>query len=176
MERMYYSVPYEYIQSEVHVRFSKGLIEVYFNDTRIASHKKLTGTIGQYVTLPEHMPDNHRLFLEHTPVNSREWDKEFGPNMLTMVEFLLINGSDKKALNQLMSSRSLMRKYTTEELELAAQNILIASSRPTVSVFKAILVRNKKRLKAQSNDTLITLKTNEAYGFVRGAHYFGSKK
>ncbi len=176
IERMYYSVPYEYIQSEVHVRLSKDLIEVYFNDTRIASHKRLMGMVGQYATLPEHMPDNHRLFLEHTPESSREWAGKIGSNMLEMVEFLLKNSSDKKALNQLMSLRSLTRKYAIEELELAAQNILVASSNPTVSVFKTILVRNKKRLKAEESDTLTSLKTNEAYGFVRGANYFGGKK
>ena len=82
IERMYYSVPYEYIQSEVHVRLSKELIEVYFNDSRIASHKRLTGRVGQYATLPEHMPDNHRLFLEHTPESSREWAGKISPNML----------------------------------------------------------------------------------------------
>ena len=132
--------------------------------------------VGQYATLPEHMPDNHRLFLEHTPESSREWAGKIGSNMLEMVEFLLKNSSDKKALNQLMSLRSLTRKYAIEELELAAQNILVASSNPTVSVFKTILVRNKKKLKAEESDTLTSLKTNEAYGFVRGANYFGGKK
>ena len=41
VNRMYYSVPYEYVQSQVDVRISKDLIEVYFKDMRIASHKIL---------------------------------------------------------------------------------------------------------------------------------------
>ncbi|WIV11090.1 IS21 family transposase [Proteiniborus sp. MB09-C3] len=50
VNRMYYYVPYEYVQSQVDVRITKDLIEVYFKDMRIASHKILLGEIGQYST------------------------------------------------------------------------------------------------------------------------------
>ncbi|MDN5810997.1 MAG: transposase, partial [Tetragenococcus koreensis] len=78
VDRMYYSVPYEYIQSDVDIRLSKDLIEVYFKESRIASHKRLKGKVGQYATLTGHMPDNHRLFMEHTPEISREWAESIG--------------------------------------------------------------------------------------------------
>lgn len=38
IERMFYSVPYEYVNDEVEVRITDNLIEVYFNEHRIASH------------------------------------------------------------------------------------------------------------------------------------------
>ena len=173
---MYYSVPYEYIQSDVDIRLSKELIEVYFKDARIASHKRLYGEVGQFSTLSEHMPDNHRLFLEHTPKNSREWAQSVGSNMEEFVDVLLNNGSEKKALNQLMSLRSLDKRHSKEELNLAAQNLLLASSNPTVSVFKTILARNKKRERAKDDGSLTKLTTGENYGFVRGADYFGGTK
>lgn len=31
---------------------------------RIASHLRLYGRIGQYCTNPDHMPDNHKKYLE----------------------------------------------------------------------------------------------------------------
>lgn len=176
IERMYYSVPYEYIQSDVDIRLSKKLIEVYFKDARIASHKRLYGEVGQFSTLSEHMTDNHRLFLEHTPKNSREWAQSVGSNMEEFVDVLLNNGSEKKALNQLMSLRSLDKRHSKEELDLAAQNLLLASSNPTVSVFKTILARNKKRERAKDDGSLTKLNTGENYGFVRGADYFGGTK
>lgn len=175
LERMYYSVPYEYIQNDVEIRLSKELIEIYFKDVRIASHKRLYGEIGQYSTLSEHMPDNHRLYLEHTPENSRQWAQTVGPHTEQFVEELLKNGSEKRALNQLMSLRSLGKKYSKDELELAAQNLLVASNHPTVSVFKTILSRNKKRERSESEGTLTQTSTNENYGFIRGANYFGGK-
>lgn len=173
IERMYYSVPYEYIQCDVDIRLSKELIEVYFKDTRIASHKRLYGEIGQFSTLSEHMPDNHRLYLEHTPKNSREWAQTIGSHMEEFVEVLLKNGSEKKALNQLMSLRSIEKRYSREEMNLAAQNLLLASTNPTVSVFKTILARNKKRKQAKDNGSLTKMTTTKNYGFVRGANYFG---
>jgi len=176
IERMYYSVPYEYIQSDVDVRLSKDLIEVYFKEVRIASHKRLLGESGQFSTLSDHMPDNHRLYLEHTPEKNREWAKTIGTNMELFVEALLKNRSEKKALNQLMSLRSLRKRHSKEELDLAAQNLLLASSNPTVSVFKTILERNKKREKAKNSETLTDHQTNENFGFVRGADYFGGKR
>lgn len=176
IERMYYSVPYEYIQSDVDIRLSKELIEVYFKDARIASHKRLYGEVGQFSTLSEHMPDNHRLFLEHTPKNSREWAQSVGSNMEEFVDVLLNNGSEKKALNRLMSLRNLDKRHSKEELDLAAQNLLLASSNPTVSVFKTILARNKKRERAKDDGSLTKLNTGENYGFVRGADYFGGMK
>ncbi|QXN87200.1 transposase [Tetragenococcus halophilus] len=175
VDRMYYSVPYEYIQSDVDIRLSKDLIEVYFKESRIASHKRLKGTIGQYATLTEHMPDNHRLFMEHTPENSREWAEGIGKNMLEFIETLLNRSPEKKALHQIISLRNLSRNHSNEALELAAQNILLASSRPTVTVYKTILNRNKKREKIKEQGKLTETQTNQSYGFVRGADYFGGK-
>src|SRR5699024_2253729 len=139
IELMFSFFTYEYMQYAVDVHLSKDLIDVYFKDARIASHMRLYGEIGQFSTLSEHMPDNHRFYLEHTPANSREWALSIGTNMERFIEFLLKNGSEKKALNQLMSLRSLEKSYSKEEMDLAAQNLLLASSNPTVSVFKTIL-------------------------------------
>ena len=98
---MYYSVPYEYIQSDVDVRLSKDLIEVYFKEVRIASHKRLSGETGQFSTFSEHMPDNHRLYLEHTPEKNLEWAKSIGTNMGVFAEALLKNSSEKKGLKSI---------------------------------------------------------------------------
>ncbi|SDK86674.1 Mu transposase domain-containing protein [Alkalibacterium thalassium] len=176
IERMYYSTPYEYIQSDVDVRLSKDLIEVYFKESRIASHKRLYGETGQYSTLTEHMPDNHRLYLEHTPDNNREWAQTIGPHMEAFVERLLHSSSEKKALNQLMSLRNLEKRYSKEDMDFAAHNLLLASSKPTVSVYKTILIRNKKREQAKENGSVTKMTTNENYGFVRGANYFGGNR
>lgn len=75
-----------------------------------------------------------------------------------------------------MSLRGLGKRYSKEEMDLAAQNLLLASSNPTVSVFKTILSRNKKRERAKDDGSLTQLNTGENYGFVRGADYFGGTK
>lgn len=79
VERMYYSVPYEYVRETVDIRLTTDLIEVYFKETRIASHKRLKGEIGQFSTRVDHMPDHHRSYLEHNPENSMNWAATIGP-------------------------------------------------------------------------------------------------
>lgn len=172
VDKMYYSVPYEYIRSEVDVRITKDLIEVYFKDHRIASHKRLKGELGQYSTLVDHMPENHRLFFEHTPENSRKWAESVGPRMLELVEFFLIKSPEKRALNQIMSLKSLARKNSPQDLEKTANSLLLASSNPTVSLFKTILSRKKKQGKPVAKNKGTSLENRENYNFIRGKDYF----
>lgn len=79
VERMYYSVPYDYVREQVDVRLTTDLIEVYFKETRIASHKRLTGEVGQFSTNTDHMPDNHKLYLEHTLKTIGNGQKQLDP-------------------------------------------------------------------------------------------------
>ena len=60
-----------------------------------------------------------------------------------------------------MSLRSIGKKYSKEELDLAAQNLLLASSNPTVSVFKTHSSEKiKKREKEKDNGTLTEHQTD----------------
>ena len=72
VESMFYSVPYEYIQQNIDIRMTENLIELYFNSMRIATHKRLYGKFGQYSTVRDHMPDNHKMYVDHTPESSIE--------------------------------------------------------------------------------------------------------
>lgn len=111
---MYYSVPYEYVQSQVDVRITKDLIEVYFKNMRITSHKILLGEIGQFETNPNHMPDNHRQYLEHTPDQIRNRANTIGYSSEKFVEYILDNHVEKKALTILLSFKNLTKYYSDE--------------------------------------------------------------
>ncbi len=71
IEKMLYSVPYEYIKKKVDVRVTEHTIEIFYNHNRIASHRRLTGRPGQYSTITEHMPQDGFLTL----VNRILWQK-----------------------------------------------------------------------------------------------------
>ncbi|WP_203249336.1 IS21 family transposase [Sporosarcina beigongshangi] len=172
VERMYYSVPYDYVRESVDVRLTTDLIEVYFKEARIASHKRLQGEFSQYSTNTDHMPDNHRAYLEHNPEKNREWAETIGPFMVQFVSRILEMNVEKKALNILGTVRNLSTKYSIEELEKAIETLLDISTNPTVSVLKGILERRKKREATPSNYPA----NDENYGFVRGANYFGRDK
>jgi len=55
LDNNYYSVPYQYIDKSVEVRFDKNLIRIYAGNEEIALHPKSIGQ-GQYVTNPSHFP------------------------------------------------------------------------------------------------------------------------
>lgn len=172
---MYYSVPYDYVRESVDIRLTTDLIEVYFKEARIASHKRLKGEIGQFSTNPDHMPDNHRLYLEHNPENNREWAETIGVSMAQFVSHILELNVEKKALNILSSLRNLSTKYTKKEMERAAETLIEISTNPTVSVLKSILERNKKRKQNPKADIDSRRANPNDHGFVRGASYFGRK-
>ena len=176
VNRMYYSVPYEYIQSQVDVRITKDIIEVYFKEMRIASHKILLGDIGQYSTDPNHMPDNHRKYLEHTPEQVRDWAKLIGENTEKFANYILENNAEKKALSILASFKNLTKYYSEELIEEGCETLMTISRVPTLSVLKTILKRMKNSQKSKEEGTLNETKTDNDYGFVRGANYFGGIK
>lgn len=173
VERMYYSVPYDYVREQVDVRLSANLLEVYFKEARIASHKRLREEVGQFSTNPDHMPDNHRLYLEHTPENNRTWAESIGPSMEQLVSHILKNNPEKKALTILSALRNLSTKYTRDALETATQALLDISTNPTIPVLKGILDRRKKR-KPMANHH--PGNNHDNHGFIRGAEYFGGDK
>lgn len=80
IEKMLYSVPYEYIKKTVDVRVTEHTIEIFYNHKRIASHCRLTGRPGQYSTITEHMPQNHQKYLEWNGDRFRQWPERIGIN------------------------------------------------------------------------------------------------
>lgn len=149
------------------------LIEIYFNHMRIASHKRMNGRFGQLSTQHDHMPDNHRLYIDQTPANAKEWAEEVGPNTLKVVDFLLdTTQPEKLALQSIFSLKKMERRYSKYEIERACKMIISMTNRPTVKSIQSLLVSNKKNdaeqeLKRKSENT------NKHYGFMRGAAYYG---
>lgn len=125
---MFYSVPYDYTREDVDVRLTANLIEVYFKDVRIASHTRLKGAIRQYATNTDHVPDNHRLYLDHNPENNRAWVRTVGTNMEKFVTYILENNVEKKALGFLAVIRNMNKGHLNNQMEAAASSLLEVAS------------------------------------------------
>lgn len=173
VESMFYSVPYEYINQQIEVRLSDDLVEIFFNHMRIASHKRLYGKFGQLSTSRDHMPDNHKLFVDQTPETAIEWGESIGEFTLKVIQYILdTSQTEKLALQSVFSLKKSERRYTKYEIERACKMIVQMTKRPTVKSIQAILKSNKK------NDAEQELKrhteiNNNNYSFTRGASYYG---
>lgn len=173
VESMFYSVPYEYINRQVEVKLSDDLVEIFFNHMRVASHKRLYGKFGQLSTIRDHMPDNHKLFVDQTPEAAIEWAESIGSSTLNVIQYILdASQTEKQALQSIFSLKKSERRYTKYEIERACKMIISMTQRPTVKSIQTILKNNKK------NDAEQELKrksdiNKHNYGFTRGASYYG---
>jgi transposase len=84
-----YSVPFEYIKRKVDIRVTKALIEIFYEGSRICSHPRLGGRLGQYSTVEEHMPPEHRKYVTWNGDRFRRWAVKIGPQTCAVVELLL---------------------------------------------------------------------------------------
>ena len=85
----FYSVPYLYAGKLLELRATAGAIEVFSEHERIASHIRSCVSQIRYVTLPEHMPSNHRAMADWTPERFEAWARKFGPETQAYIRFLI---------------------------------------------------------------------------------------
>lgn len=168
VEGMFYSVPFQYISSRVDIRLTSDLVEIFFKDSRLASHQRRYGHPGQFATLSEHMPESHQLYLSHTPETSREWAKKVGSATVQVVEYLLTSSrAERQALNATLRLKKLAQKYSLSDIEQACTDVMRVAKAPTVRVIERMLINQKKKQKSQPQQE------QNDFGFTRGADYFG---
>ncbi len=89
VNKMHYSVPYEYIKQKVDVRITRHVIEVFYHNHRVCSHKRLTGRLGQYSTNDAHMPEDHQKYNQWDSARFIAWAEKIGPNTAVTVKSIL---------------------------------------------------------------------------------------
>lgn len=77
LEGHYYSAPYALVQEEVELRYTAATVEIFFRGKRIASHLR-SHCPGRHTTQTEHMPKNHREYLEWSPSRILGWAASMG--------------------------------------------------------------------------------------------------
>jgi len=88
LEGSYYSAPYQYVHEELWCKYRSSVIELYFNNKRIASHIR-SFRKGEYVTNKEHLPRSYREHLEWTPSRIISWGSTIGDNTGVFIERLI---------------------------------------------------------------------------------------
>lgn len=176
IDRNYYSVPYEYVQCSVEVRLTANLIEVYLNQSRIASHKRIHQEVGQYSTLKDHMPDSHRLYVETTLDSLTEWAQGAGAYTEQIVILITQQHVEKQALRILSGIRKLGDKYGSQLVEESSEILLSITSQPSLASFKTTIKRQYQQRKQVTEDSYSVQSADKQFGFIRGADYFGGDK
>jgi len=175
VEKMHYSVPYEYIKHEVDVRITRQVIEVFYHNHRICSHPRLHGREGQYSTNTEHMPAEHQQYLQWNGERFISWAEKVGPYTVTTVKAILAaHKVEQQGYRSCLALLKLADKYSITRVESACARALSYTPHPSYKNISTILKSGQDKLDqslAQQPDD----KGSDQYGFTRGADYYGEQ-
>lgn len=179
VDKMYYSVPYQYIKDKVDVRITETTIEIFYHHNRIASHRHLHGRSGQYSTVMEHMPPDHQKYLEWNGDRFRRWADSIGINTRKVVDAILTSGRvEQQTYRSCMGLLKLAEKHSPSKLEEACLRALLYSRTPSYKSIKNLLAAMKEDSDpvSQNPDSISSETQSQARGITRGARYYGGKR
>jgi transposase len=176
VDKMHYSVPYEYIKHKVDVRLTKSVVEVFFNGNRIWSHPRLHGRPGLYSIIEEHMPEKHRQYAKWNGERFIEWAERIGTNTAIVVRaFLTTHKVEQQGYKSCMALLKLSDKFSVTRLEAACRKALTYTPKPSFKSVQTILKTGQDQvppeLAATIEDDIL-----ENFGFTRGSAYYGREK
>lgn len=175
VDKMNYSVPYEYIKRKVDVRMTRSTVEIFFDGNRICSHRRLYGRANQYSTNEEHMPKDHQKYIQWNGDRFIKWAAKIGVNTETVVKAILSGYKvEQQGYKACMGLLKFADKYTHNRLENACKRALNFTSRPSYKNIQVIMSSGQDKQEEQSENAASA--ANEQYGFTRGDSYYGGVK
>lgn len=167
-----YSVPYAYARKKVDVRCTNSVVEVFYQGTRVCSHRRLHGRMGQYDTNPDHMPENHRLYGEWNAERFKRWAETVGVSTGEVVEKIFASYRvEEQAYKGCLSLLKLADKYSAVRLENACKVALAHIPSPRYKNIRLILEAGQDVSGRSDNKTSDEAAMN-AHTHLRGAAYY----
>jgi len=174
VDKMYYSVPYEYIKYKVDARLTVSMVEIFYKNARITSHRRLYGHPGQYSTTIEHMPEKHRQYTQWNAERFIKWAGDIGPNTLQAVKAIIASRKvEEQSYKTCIALLKLADTYSLERLETACGKALSYTATPNFRSVRTILKTGSDRIKPDAVG--IPHEDNTAFAFTRGAAYYGGE-
>ncbi len=134
VQRHYYSVPHRLIKKQLDVRITANTIECFFNNKRVASHRR-SALPGRHTTIKEHMPKAHQKWMDWTPDRFIRWAEKIGPDTGRLITRVL--GSRRhpqQAFRSCLGILRLAKSYGDQRLEAAATRALTIGAKSYTSV------------------------------------------
>jgi transposase len=140
----HYSVPHRYVGEHVEVHAGDHLIQIYYRQQLIASHRR--GYRPGTTTDAGHMPKRHSKHQRWTPDRLKRWAASIGPDTVTWVTARLYERDHpEQAYRVCLGLLNLTRQYPGQRLE-ASCRIANAAGLTRLKQIKAILHNNRDQL------------------------------
>lgn len=168
VDEQYYSVPFEFIKRKVDVRLTPGVVEIFFEGSRVCSHVRLYGRKGQYNTQEAHMPPNHQQYVKWDGDRFRKWAAKSGENTVNVVTAILASHKvEQQGYRACMALLKLGDQYTPQRLENACIKALDYSPNPSYKTIQLILKSGQDKIGLETSPP-----EPSPHGFTRGAGYY----
>jgi len=121
----FYSVPYSHINQPCSVRATSATIEIYIDSQRVAVHPRNYDPFKRYTTLPEHMPENHKLVSSWNTEQFLSWAEKIGSHTQEFLRRIL--ESQEYPIPTYRTSMGIMgwsKSYPPEVMEAASREAL----------------------------------------------------
>lgn len=139
-----YSVPYRLVKAEVQVRMTDTHVEIFLNNTRVASHLRSHRKDG-HTTRPGHMPEAHRAHAQWTPERIKRWVGLAGPSTAEVAEAIMASRAHpEQGFRACLGLKRLGDTLGAERLEAACARAMALQS-PSYKSVKSILEKGLDR-------------------------------
>ena len=139
-----------------------------FKGSRMTSHKRLEKYSIQPVVKPEHMPSNHREYLNYNADEFKEWAVTVGKNTEEVVRYFLTSGSiPEQGYKACVSLTKLGKRYGRKKVEEACERMLTFSSLPSIRTITTLLKNS-----SEPDHSAASGDNSNKYGITRGAAYW----
>ena len=136
----------------------------------MTSHERLASAQMKPVVKTDHMPENHKKYLNYNADEFMNWAKDKGKSVFDVVESFLSTGSvPEQGYKSCISLMKLCERYGKKKLNSACERILGITSVPTIRNI-ASLLKNNGHIDEKRNES-----SGEKYGITRGAAYYSRK-
>lgn len=167
----FYSVPFELIGKEVHIRLSTNTVEVFFRGNRVASHVR-SSVRGGTTTNPGHMPRSHQQYARPAAAELRQWAENVGPSTVELFE--AIWKKHNAAPSALNAFRGIYRLagVGNDRMENAAKRAVAYGSCSYSSIKRILSLGLDQKMINNKNGSDPMLPVHEN---IRGSHYYSKE-
>lgn len=166
----YYSVPYYLYRKEpktkVKLVFDERIVAIYYDNVRIVQYRR-DRTPNEYSTLPEHMPEKHRVYAEWNDERFERWARSIGDDVAHVIKKVLATRKHpEQAFKACMGILSLAKKHGDERLNRICKR---ANGFGTTSVKR---IQNMITLDAEQENQQQLFSPIQDHENIRGPEYY----
>lgn len=124
-DHFFYSVHYSYVNLPCSIRATSKTVEIFIGSERIAAYPRNNNTSKRYITLPEHMPEEHKAVSGWSSDRFLSWAEKTGPHTRELIKHILESREHPvQTYRSCMGIMKFGKSYSAEIMEQASQEAL----------------------------------------------------